>query len=157
MLEPSYLNTTGNKLYQEKLYTFMISIIILSLNTPQSFISLSDNLPNFSHKSITTYWIFYTWEQLPHLQNPDFKNSDDKIDISLDFSCMSYNSSDHNSGTTLCPLSLVSHYLEVYFVMSIKGIHFSWPRALLQFNVTSNGGFCKHILTHLPTSHTHCH
>ena len=36
----------------------MVSIIISSLNTPQTFISLPDISPNFSHKSITAYWTF---------------------------------------------------------------------------------------------------
>lgn len=45
-------------MYQEKLYTFMISFIISSLNTPQLFISLLDIFPNFSHKSIIAYWTF---------------------------------------------------------------------------------------------------
>ena len=46
------------KVYKEKLYTFMVSFIISSLNTPQSFISLLDIFPNFSHKSIIAYWTF---------------------------------------------------------------------------------------------------
>lgn len=46
------------KLYQEKLYTFMISITISLLNTPQSLSSLPDIFPNFHHKSITAYWTF---------------------------------------------------------------------------------------------------
>ena len=36
----------------------MVSFIISSLNTPQSFISLLDIFLNFSHKSIIAYWTF---------------------------------------------------------------------------------------------------